>query len=406
MRWGKVVSLFVVVALILGVAFFAVNPLKQSLKLGLDLKGGVQVRLEAQGPVTDRDIDQVIAIMRTRVDSLGVAEPIIQKEGSNRILIELPGVKNPEEAIDIIGKTAQLEFKLSDGTTILTGKDLEDAKEAKDGQTGESYVVLNFGAEGTKKFAQITQDMVDKYQYGDERRMIAMYLDGKLLQAPSVREAIPTGEAQITGYKDLQDAHNMALLLKSGALPVPVELIEKRTVGPTLGVDSINKSVKAALWGIAAIMIFVIIIYRVPGLIASISLVLYSLLVLGILAGINATLTLPGIAGFLLSIGMCVDANIIIYERLKEEIRKGKSLRSAIESGFDRAFWTIFDSNVTTLFAAAVLFFLGSGTIKGFAVTLSVGILASMFTALTFTRFMLKLLAESKAVTNTKFYGV
>jgi len=405
MRWGKVVSLLVIVALILGAAFFAVDPLKQSLKLGLDLKGGVQVRLEAQGSVTDRDIDQVIAIMRTRVDSLGVTEPIIQKEGSNRVLIELPGVKNPEEAIEIIGKTAQLEFRLSDGTVILTGKDLEDAREARNPQTGEAIVTLKFGPEGTKKFADITKELVDKYQYGDPRRAIGMYLDDELLQNPQVKEAIPTGEAVITGYADLQDAHNMALLLKSGALPVPVELIEKRTVGPTLGEDSIIKSKNAAIWGIAAIMIFMLVYYRVPGIIANVSLVLYSLLVLGILAGINATLTLPGIAGFLLSIGMCVDANIIIYERLKEELRNGKSLRSAIESGFNRAFWTIFDSNVTTLFAAAVLFFLGSGTIKGFAVTLSIGILASMFTAITFTRFMLKLLAESKAITNSKFYG-
>jgi preprotein translocase subunit SecD len=195
------------------------------------------------------------------------------------------------------------------------------------------------------------------------------------------------------------------MLLRSGALPVPVEIIEKRTVGPTLGADSIVKSTKAGLWGIVIIMIFMLVFYRVPGIIASISLVLYSLIVLGVFAGINATLTLPGIAGFLLSIGMCVDANIIIYERLKEELRNGKSLRAAIESGFSRAFWTIFDSNVTTLIAAGVLFYLGTGTIKGFAVTLSIGILSSMFTAITFTRFMLKTLADSKLITNTKLFG-
>lgn len=381
------------------------NPLKNNLKLGLDLKGGVQVRLEAQGPATDRDIEQVIAIMRSRVDSLGVAEPIIQKEGSNRIVIELPGLENPEEAIEIIGKTAQLEFRLVDGTVILTGKDLVDAKEAKNTQTGEDIVTLKFGAEGTKKFAEITQEMVDKYEYGDERRIIAMFLDDQLLQAPFVKESIPSGEAVITGYKDLQDAHNMALLLKSGALPVPVELVEKRTVGPTLGIDSINKSMKAGIWGIGAIMLFMLIVYRIPGIIACISLVFYALLIMVATAVLNATLTLPGIAGVLLSIGMCVDSNVIIYERLKEELRNGKSLRAAVDSGFNRGFWTIFDSNVTTLFAAIVLFFLGSGTIKGFAVTLTIGILISMFTAITFTRMMLKLLVESKVITNTKFYG-
>lgn len=409
MKWGKVISIFVIVALIIGAAFMAANPLQKSIKLGLDLKGGVQVRLEAQGPVTDNDLDQIIAIMRNRVDSLGVTEPNIQKEGSNRILIELPGVKDPEEAINIIGKTAKLEFKIYDGTTILEGKDLEEAKEAKDPQSGESVVLLKFKAEGTKIFADTTAKLVKDFpEVGgerDQRRIIGIFLDGEILQLPYVMDPIPSGEARITGYKDLSDARNIALLLRSGALPVPVEIIEKRTIGPTLGADSIVKSEKAAIWGIAVIMLFMLLYYRVPGIIANVSLVLYSLIVLGLLAALNATLTLPGIAGFLLSIGMCVDANIIIYERLKEELRLGKSLRAAIDAGFTRAFWTIFDSNVTTLIAAGVLFYLGSGTIKGFAVTLSIGILSSMFTAITFTRFILKQLADSKLVTNLKLYG-
>jgi len=411
MRWGKVVSLLVIIALIVGAAFLAVKPLQQSIKLGLDLKGGVQVRLQAQGEVTDNEISQIIAIMRNRVDKLGVAEPIIQQEGKNRILIELPGVKDPEQAIDLIGKTAQLEFMTIDGTTVLTGKDLADAREGKDPETGENYVGLKFNEEGTKKFAEVTTQLVNMYPEingeRDERRIIAILLDGEILQAPYVIQPITGGEgARITGYSNLQEAHNIALLLRSGALPVPVEIIEKRTVGPTLGADSIVKSKQAGIWGLAAIMVFMLIYYRVPGIIANFSLVLYALIVLGILAGINATLTLPGIAGFLLSIGMCVDANIIIYERLKEELRNGKSLRAAIDAGFSRAFWTIFDANVTTLIAAAVLFYLGTGTIKGFAVTLSIGILSSMFTAITFTRYMLKLLAESRLATNTKLYGV
>lgn len=407
MRWGKVLTIVLIFALIIGAAVMAINPLKQNLSLGLDLKGGVQVRLEAKGNVTDKDIQQVIAIMRTRVDQLGVAEPIIQKEGTNRVLIELPGVKDPEEAIKIIGKTANLIFKTADdGKVVLEGKDLSDAQEATDTSTGEPIVQLQFNAEGTKKFADATSRLVQQYGDQDPKRHITIYLDQDMVQNPYVMEPITGGQARITGYKDLTEAHNIALLLRSGALPVPVEMIEKRTVGPTLGADSVMKSKTAAIWGIAAIMLFMLLYYRVPGLIADVSLVLYSLVVLGITAAIHATLTLPGIAGFLLSIGMCVDANIIIYERLKEELRNGKTLRAAIDAGFSRAFTTILDSNVTTLIAAAVLFWLGSGTIKGFAVTLSIGIVVSMFTAITFTRFILKTLAESKALAGNKYYGV
>lgn len=410
MRWGKVISLLLIIVLIIGAAVLAVNPLKENIKLGLDLKGGVQVRLEAQGDVTAKEIDQVIAIMYNRVDKLGVTEPTIQKEGSNRVLIELPGVEDPEAAIDIIGKTAQLEFVIHDGTVVLTGKDLADAQEGKDPQTGEVFVGLKFNEEGTRKFGDITTELVNNFpeQDGqrDTRRIIAIKLDQDILQTPYVIEPIVQGEgARITGYESLEEAHNIAVLLRSGALPVPVEIIEKRTIGPTLGADSIAKSLNAGILGILAIMVFMLAFYRVPGIIANVSLVLYGLIVLGVLIGINATLTLPGIAGFLLSIGMCVDANIIIYERLKEELRNGKSLRAAIDAGFSRAFWTIFDSNVTTLFAAGVLFYLGTGTIKGFAVTLSIGILSSMLTAITFTRWMLKMLAESKLVTNIKLFG-
>ncbi len=406
MKWGKVVMLLGIFALIITAAFLAVNPLKDSIQLGLDLKGGVQVRLEAQGSVTERDMDQIIAIMRNRVDSLGVTEPIIQKESDNRVLIELPGVEDPEEAISIIGKTAQLEFRKYDGEVILTGKQLKEAEEAKDPNTGEAIVLLEFDEEGTEIFADVTGELVSQYPDSrDQHRIIAIFLDEEVIQAPYVNEKIPGGEARITGYEDLADARNIALLLRSGALPAPVEVIEKRTVGATLGSDSIVKSKDAAIWGILAIMIFMPIFYRVPGLIADISLILYSLIVLGVLTALNATLTLPGIAGLLLSVGMCVDANIIIYERLKDELRNGKTLRAAIDAGFSRAFKTILDSNVTTLIAAAVLFYLGTGTIRGFAVTLSIGIICSMFTAITFTRFMLKTVVEAKIFKNIKMFG-
>jgi len=361
MNRAKVIAFFVIVALIIGAAFLAVNPLKNTMKLGLDLKGGVQVRLEAQGAVTDKDLDQVIAIMRNRIDSLGVTEPIIQKEGKNRVLIELPGVTDTEEAVKLIGKTAQLEFKQYDGTVVLTGADLQEAKEATNPQSGEVVVSLKFGPEGTKKFATATSQLVAQYPevngQRDKRRIIGIYLDNEAIQTPYVMTAITDGEAQITGYKDLTEAHNIALLLNSGALPVPVEMIEKRTVGPTLGADSIMKSKNAGIWGFVAIIVFMLGYYRLPGIIANISLVLYSLMVLTILTLIHATMTLPGIAGFLLSIGMAVDSNIIIFERMKEELRNGKTLRAAIEAGFSRAFWTIIDSHVTTLLAAGVLFF-------------------------------------------------
>ena len=411
MRWEKFFVLIIITALIIGGAFWSVDPIRDNLKLGLDLKGGVMVRLEAQGSATDRDIAQVIEIMRTRVDSLGVTEPVIQREGSNRILIEIPGIEDPDSAINLIGKTALLEFKTMDGEVILTGKELQEAQEAKDPQSGQAYVSLKFNAEGTKKFAEATSRLVSEYPDSpntrSEGRHIAIYLDGQIIQNPYVNEAIPSGEASISGgFETLEDARSIALLLRSGALPVPVEIIENRSIGPTLGADSVLKSTQAGIWGLVIIMAFMLLIYRVPGIIADLSLVLYAMLLLGLLVALKATLTLPGIAGFILSVGMCVDANILIYERLKEELRNGKSLRAAIDAGFNRAFVAILDSNITTVLAAAVLFYLGSGPIKGFAVTLTLGVICSMFTAITFTRFMLKALVDSGLVKNTKFYGV
>jgi preprotein translocase subunit SecD len=409
MRWEKLISLIIIVALVIGGAYFAAKPIQENVKLGLDLKGGVQVRLQAKGTVTDRDIEQVMEVMRMRVDELGVTEPVIQKEGSNRVLIEIPGVEDPDKAIELIGKVAKLEFRLPDGTVVLDGSELKDAREEKDPSTGQVYVALEFKESGAKKFADVTTQLVKEYPEKDgvrpEQRFIAIYLDEELLQNPYVKEAIPSGKATIDGYESLEEARNIALLLRSGALPVEVEIIENRTIGPTLGADSINKSLDAAIWGLGAIFLFMLIMYRLPGIIANVSLVLYALLLMGALIALNATLTLPGIAGFLLSVGMCVDANIIIYERLKDELRNGKSLRAGVDAGFARAFWTIFDSNVTTLLAAAVLFYFGSGSIKGFAVTLSVGIICSMFTAITFTRFMLKLMVESGIAKNPKLYG-
>jgi preprotein translocase subunit SecD len=331
----------------------------------------------------------------------------------NRVLIELPGIQDPEDAIRIIGKTAKLTFQTSDGAVVVDGSDLKNATEAKNPQDNSNVVQLEFNEEGKRKFAEVTTRLTTEFAsvgqdaviQGNFSRNIAIVLDDEVISNPYVNEAITTGEAVITGSETLEEARTLALLLRSGALPVPVSIVEKRTIGPTLGADSIEKSQIAGLIGLCAIVVYMIIYYRVPGLIASISLVLYTVLLLWIMVLIHATLTLPGIAGLILSIGMCIDANILIYERLKEELRNGKSLRASVESGFSRALTTIIDSNVTTLIAAGVLFWLGSGTIRGFAVTLTLGIVVSMFTAIVFTQFMLRNIAESQIIKNPGLYG-
>lgn len=393
---------------VVGLAFFSFDFLKDDLRLGLDLKGGVQVRLEASEDATAEDMMKAVAIIDNRVNALGVTEPEIRREGENRILIELPGVEDPEEAVNLIGKTALLEFiRIDNGEVVVTGRDLKNALEGKDasGIVGKEYhVSLEFNKEGAEKFAAATSDLVAKYSENDQNRMIAIVLDGNMVSSPVVQTAIHDGKASISGgFQTLEEAKSLALLLRSGALPVEMEIIEKRTVGPKFGIESLDQSVTAAFYGLIAIALFMIAYYRLPGFVAVVSLTLYSVIVWVILNFINATITLPGIAGFLLSVGMAVDANIIIYERLIEELANGKSLRASIDSGFKRAVWTIFDSNLTTLIASFVLIYFGAGTVKGFAVTLSIGIITSMAIALTFTKFFLK--QTSLVVSNTKFYG-
>jgi len=409
---GRFVIVILITILIFGLTYVAFEPLKDNARLGLDLRGGVQVRLEAPSGSSNDDLERAIAIISNRVDGLGVTEPDIRREGDNRILVELPGIDNPDEAISLIGKTALLEFKRADTLgTVVTGKDLKDAKEAMNPNEvlpqDKYYVALQFNEEGAKRFAEATKDLVEKYpDPSDLNRVIAIFLDNQLIGAPTVREVIPNGEAQISGgFATLEDARHQALLLRSGALPVELKIIEKRTVGPTLGLDSIVKSQEAAILGIGLLFVFMIIYYRVPGLVAVLSLILYAVLLWGSLVLIKATMTLPGIAGFLLSIGIAVDANIIIYERIKEELKNGKSLRASIDAGFSRAFVSILDANVTTLIATVVLMYFGTGAIRGFAVTLSIGIVISMLTAILFTRFILRQLALSNVFKNTKLYG-
>jgi len=410
MKWDKILKLAGIVVVVAALAVLAVKPVfpgvkwlpfVKLIKQGLDLQGGVHVVLEAkdtpEAPVTPERVKQAMAIIENRVNAYGVAEPVVQQQGDRRIIVELAGIKDPDEAVRNLIKTAYLEFKTEDGTTVLTGRQLKTASEEKDPQSGQVRVNLEFEPDGAKTFAEVTAVNVGK--------RIAILLDGNVLQAPVVDEPIPNGRAQITGYESLEEAHNIAILLRSGALPVKVEVMEKRTVGPTLGADSLEKSIKAGIIGLIAILVFMVLYYRLPGLVADFALVVYALLVLLIFAALHVTMTLPGIAGFLLSLGMAVDANVIIFERFREEMWSGKTLRSAIDAGFKRAFVAIFDSNVTTLIAAAVLYYFGTGPIKGFAVTLSIGILVSMFTAITVTRYLLHLVAGSNLVRNIKLYG-
>ena len=402
MRQHSLLKLVIAVVVIIGAFFFLVQPLASSIRQGLDLQGGTHVVLEAvdteQAQVNDDAMNRVVAIMEKRVNSLGLTEPIIPREGERRVIIELPGIKDPDAAIQTIGKTAMLEFRDEDGHTVLTGTDLKDAQASTNPQTGQNVVNLEFSDEGAQKFADLTMRNVG--------RTIAILLDGEVLTAPNVREPILGGRAEITGQKTLEEAQNLAVVLRSGALPVKVEIIETRTVGPTLGQDSKDKSQFAFAVGLGTVVVFMILFYHLSGFIADIALMAYTVMLLGILYLMDATLTLPGVAGIILSIGMAVDANVLIFEHFKEEYQVNhKSLRLAMDAGFKRAFTTIFDSNVTTLIAAGVLFFLGTGTIRGFAITLGVGTILSMFTAITLTQYLLKLMINSKLSENPWLYG-
>lgn len=403
--WPEAVLFFVLVAAILGTAIFTTKPIAGKLKqqLGLDLRGGVHVVYQAVpsdgSSVTDDDLDKLIGVFENRIDAYGLTEPLLQKQGRDRVVVELPGVKDPDEALELLGRTAHMEFRTEDGKTVLTGKHLKDARAMLRPDNNEPYVALTFNDEGAKIFKEVTTANVG--------RRLAIYLDDQLLTAPTINEPIPGGKAEISGgYKSLKDAQKEALLLRSGALPVNVKLMEKRTIEPTLGKESLVNSLKAGIIGVALIFLFMIIFYRWPGIIADLSLVVYGLISVLIYILLKITLTLPGIAGIILSIAMAVDSNIIIYERIKEELRAGKTLRASIDAGFHNAFRAILDSNVTTLIAAAVLYFLGTGAIKGFAITLSIGIAVSMFTAISFTRFVLQLVARSRLVVNPWAYGV
>jgi preprotein translocase subunit SecD len=363
-------------------------------------------------------VEQSLETIRNRVDQFGISEPEIIPQGTDRIIVQLPGVKDPARAKNLIGRTALLEFKLVDeehsleealkgnvpegsvvanesrmdrasgrrsespillkNRTLMTGEALESAKVQIGDRFGEPHVSLKFNAQGAKDFDRITAENVKK--------RLAIVLDGVIHSAPVIQERISGGQAQITGSFTMEEASDLAIVLRAGALPAPVNILEERTVGPSLGQDSIDKGTGASIIAGILILLFMIIYYRLTGIVADVALAMNMLLLLGVMVAFKATLTLPGIAGIALTIGMAVDANVLINERIREELRLGKTPRAAIEAGYTKAFLTIFDSNVTTLVAALFLFGFGTGPVKGFAVTLTIGIVVSMFTAIFVTR--------------------
>ncbi|WP_026893963.1 protein translocase subunit SecD [Clostridiisalibacter paucivorans] len=390
---------------------YRLNSAREEMNLGLDLEGGVFVVLEAQTGATGEELAQKMkeakSIIDQRVNGLGVTEPTIVIEGEDRIRVELPGLKNTQEALDMIGKTAELQFMDPLGNVVLTGENVKKSQPMyeTDPVTGgkRPAVSLELDSVGAEKFAKATKELVSKPNIED--KIIYIVLDGDIISAPSVSSAITDGNASISGSFTIEEASDLATLIQAGALPVEMKEVQSSVIGPTLGLKSLDKSVYAGMIGLLLIFVFMIIFYRIPGLVADIALTIYILLVMVTMIGINATLTLPGIAGLILSVGMAVDANVVIFERVKEELRVGKTLRSAVDSGFKRALSTVLDANVTTLIAGIVLFNFGTGPIKGFAVTLIIGIVASMVTAVFITKYLLRLVIGMNITKNIKMYG-
>ncbi len=383
---------------------------------GLDLKGGTQLTYQAD--ISDVAIEEqseavqgVINIIDSRINQLGVSEPLIQSSGTDKIIVELPGVNDINQAIGLIGKTAQLEF-MSEPTephpeltqadkgwwvaTKLTGKNLNKADIEIDSQRGGPIVSLEFDQEGNELFAEITRNNIQK--------RIAIFLDSVLISAPTVQSEITDGNAIIEGDFSIDEAKDLKIQLNSGALPVPVKLISQSNVGATLGNESMKVNVIAGLIGFLLVVLFLIANYKVPGILASVALIIYTLISISLFKLIPVTITLAGAAAFILSIGMAVDANILIFERTREELREGKTLRSAIEAGFNRAWPSIRDANFATIITCLILWFVGTGTIKGFALTLGLGVLISMFSAITITRTFLRLFFGS--TDDSKIFGI
>jgi len=415
----KLLAILVILVIVVGgfltvKGFGSIDPLKDKIKLGLDIEGGVYVVMEAQTDLTGEDLtqlmDQTKAVIEKRVDQMGLVNPIVTIEGQKRIRVELPGAKDAEEAISQIGKTAQLKFTLADGSFVLDGGSVKNAVTQQDTQKGGYAVGLEFDADGAKAFETATvkalSGTVNSNDPSISSRAIVITLDGKVISAPEVEEVISGGECQITGGYTQDSATNLAALIRGGALPVELQEVTSSVQTATVGLNALQMSLYAG--GIGFILIFLIMLvgYRLMGVAANIALCLYVLLIMGTMILMGSVLTLPGIAGIIVSIGMAVDANIIIFARIKEEISYGKTIRVAMHTGFKRALSTIIDSQLTTFLAAIILYQVGTSAVKGFALTLMIGIFASVFTAVFVTQLLLNIFADSPKFSQLKYFGM
>ncbi len=429
------VAILIVIALVsviaisgLNLGFTQIPSASEGVRLGLDLQGGAMITFEAEtkdgSTPLEEDMESAQTVLRKRLDFAGYNEGSVQMNGDKRLIVEIPtGDKklDPQQTVAILGQTAELTFNYATsdaegnilpGAVALVGTDVEKAAAAYNAidatGTQQHHVVLSLTDEGRSKFAEATETAAAQAAQGTN--FLFVCLDGVPVSWPKVDQKIDSDEAiitfgQISNEEAAAEAKNLSGLINSGRLPFKLKEVENRTVGPTLGEKALESSLFAGMIGLILVMIFMIIIYRVPGIIASISLIFYTALLVVVMAIFEVNLSLPGIAGIVLSIGMAVDANVIIYERIKEELRVGKTLRASIDSGFKRAFTAILDSNITTLIAAVVLYFFGMGTIIGFATTLGLGVIISMFTVLVVSRFMLYRLADMN-IKSLKAYGV
>jgi preprotein translocase subunit SecD len=417
-RWKNLIKLTVILVLCVLCAL-AFTPLRKTIHLGLDLQGGLRALVELE-PTTDvpritSDLqDEELQVLETRLNGLGVSELAFSKVGDDRINIEMPGLKNPEQAITLIRQAAVLEMRpmtkaqveraqsdpkfdayKASGPPVITGADMSSASAGTD-PGGQPAVNFTLTAQGSKKFYDWTSKNVGQY--------LPIFLDRKLIEAPVIESAI-SNQGQIHGNFTTDSAVLLANELSAGSLKVPTKIIEIENVGPTLGAIDLQKSLVAGLAGLGVVLLFMLAVYRLPGLLADFALFVYCCLMLAYVALFGVTLTLPGIAGFVLSIGMAVDANVLIFERIKEELWSGRTIRAAVSVGFKRAFWTVFDSHVTTIVGAAILYWLGTGTVKGFALTLLVGTVFSLLTAVNVTRAFMDFFVDYDLVSAPAAYG-
>jgi SecD/SecF fusion protein len=373
--------------------------------------------MEAQTNATGEELkslmSQTQAVIEKRVNQLGLSEPVVTIEGQNRIRVELPGAKNATDAINAIGKTAQLQFIRADDKVVLDGSNVKDAGIEQDQENGGYAIGLKFDAKGAEAFKTATEDIVAgkvKSTHSDlPDNTILIVLDGQVISNPLVHEVIPNGQAIITGGTGgfgEEEATNLSALIRGGALPVALQEVETSVVGPSIGMDALWMSIVAGIIGVALIFVLMLTMYRIMGIAANVALLLYILIVFWIFVGMGGVMTLPGIAGIILSIGMAVDGNVIIFSRVREEIKNGKTIRVSAVSGFKRALGTIIDSHITTIIAGIVLYQLGTGSVKGFAMTLMIGILTSLFTAVVVTQVFVDVIAESKTFNRNRFFGI